>query len=187
MGSQNYWMVHTGLSSWTITSSSPDPKLPKQIHKMLQNAATGTSKDPGSRHIHIHKISFLSKASFHPSLQALLQQPMPGSSCQTVPKTDKCFFRHFYIISVFLRLVIRKFVKPIESSFRKLKYTIGISNFHAYKPESIKQEIWAKLTAYNVTETLVSQTVIEKKQRKHAYKVNFSRAPHICRKFLYPP
>lgn len=74
----------------------------------------------------------------------------------------------------------------IESSFRKLKYTIGLSNFHAYKPESIKQEIWAKLTAYNVTETLVSQTVIEKKQRKHAYKVNFSRASHICRKFLYP-
>lgn len=74
----------------------------------------------------------------------------------------------------------------IESSFRKLKYTVGLSNFHAYKPESIQQEIWAKLTAYNVTEMLVSQTVLEEKQRKHAYKVNFSRAAHICRKFLYP-
>ena len=31
----------------------------------------------------------------------------------------------------------------IESSFRKLKYTIGLSNFHAYKPEYVKQEIWA--------------------------------------------
>ena len=72
----------------------------------------------------------------------------------------------------------------IESSFRKLKYTVGLSNFHAYKPESIQQEIWAKLTAYNVTEMLVSQTVLEEKQRKHAYKVNFSRAAHICRKFL---
>lgn len=40
----------------------------------------------------------------------------------------------------------------IESSFRKLKYTIGLSNFHAYKPEYIKQEIWAKLIAYNITE-----------------------------------
>ena len=29
----------------------------------------------------------------------------------------------------------------IESSFRKLKYTIGLSNFHAYKPEYVKQEI----------------------------------------------
>jgi len=31
----------------------------------------------------------------------------------------------------------------IESSFRKLKYTIGMSNFHAYKPKYIKQEIFA--------------------------------------------
>ena len=29
----------------------------------------------------------------------------------------------------------------IESSFRKLKYTIGLSNYHSYKPEYIKQEI----------------------------------------------
>lgn len=42
--------------------------------------------------------------------------------------------------------------RGIESSFRKLKYTIGLSNFHAYKPEYIKQEIWAKLIAYNITE-----------------------------------
>lgn len=72
----------------------------------------------------------------------------------------------------------------IESSFRKLKYTIGLSNFHAYKPEYVKQEIWAKLLAYNITEILVHHTVIEKKDTKHAYKVNFTVAAHICRVFL---
>jgi len=74
----------------------------------------------------------------------------------------------------------------IESSFRKLKYTIGLSNFHSYKPEFIMQEIWAKLTAYNITEALIRCTVVQKKERKYAYKVNFSKAAHICRKFLYP-
>lgn len=74
----------------------------------------------------------------------------------------------------------------IESSFRKLKYTIGLSNFHAYKPEFIMQEIWAKLIAYNITEALIRCTVIQEKKRKYAYKVNFSKAAHICRKFLYP-
>ena len=69
----------------------------------------------------------------------------------------------------------------IEGSFRKLKYTIGLSNFHAYKPEYIKQEIWAKLIAYNITETLISLTVIRHCQTKHEYKVNFSMAAHICR------
>jgi hypothetical protein len=72
----------------------------------------------------------------------------------------------------------------IESSFRKLKYTIGLSNFHSYKPEYIKQEIWAKLIAYNITEILINHTVVEQKQTKHEYKVNFSVAAHICRVFL---
>lgn len=38
----------------------------------------------------------------------------------------------------------------------------------------------------NTTETLVSHTVIEKKQTKHDYKINFSSAVHICRFFLCP-
>ncbi|MDC7291805.1 IS4 family transposase [Blautia schinkii] len=72
----------------------------------------------------------------------------------------------------------------IESSFRKLKYTIGLSNFHAYKPEYIKQEIWAKLIAYNITETMINHTVLEQHRTKHEYKVNFTMAAHICRIFL---
>ena len=72
----------------------------------------------------------------------------------------------------------------IEGSFRKLKYTIRLSNFHAYKPEYIKQEIWAKLLVCNITETLINHTVIKCSETKHEYKVNFSVAAHICRVFL---
>lgn len=74
----------------------------------------------------------------------------------------------------------------IEGSFRKLKYTIGLSDFHAYKPEYIMQEIWAKLTAYNITETMINHTVVNHSDTKHEYKVNFSMAAHICRVFLRP-
>lgn len=73
-----------------------------------------------------------------------------------------------------------------ETSFRKLKYTIGLSSFHSYKPEYIRQEIWAKLTAYNIAETMINHTVISNKSSKHAYKVNFSVAAHICRLYLRP-
>ena len=59
----------------------------------------------------------------------------------------------------------------IESSFRKLKYTIGLSNFHSYKPDYLMQEIWAKLLAYNLTELLVSHTVIDTQDTKHTYMV----------------
>lgn len=70
----------------------------------------------------------------------------------------------------------------IETSFRKLKYTIGLNSFHSYKTEFIRQEIWAKLIAYNLTETIVSHTVVETRtDTKHSYKVNFTAAAHICR------
>ena len=72
-----------------------------------------------------------------------------------------------------------------ETSFRKLKYTIGLGSFHSYKPEFIKQEIWAKLIAYNLTETVINHTVVEtRKNTKHSYKVNFTEAAHICRVFF---
>ena len=38
----------------------------------------------------------------------------------------------------------------IETSFRKLKYTIGLSFYHSYKPDFIKQEIWTLLPCYHV-------------------------------------
>lgn len=73
----------------------------------------------------------------------------------------------------------------IETSFRKLKYTIGLSNFHSYKPQYIEQEIWAKLIAYNITETMINCTLQEvRHDTKHEYKVNFTVAAHICRVFL---
>ena len=40
----------------------------------------------------------------------------------------------------------------IETSFRELKYAIGLTSFHAKKVDYIKQEIFARLTLYNYCE-----------------------------------
>lgn len=72
----------------------------------------------------------------------------------------------------------------IESSFRKLKYTIGLNFYHSYKPDFIKQEIWAKMIAYNATELLINNAVISHGKRTYTYAVNFSLAAHICRIYL---
>ena len=47
-----------------------------------------------------------------------------------------------------------------------------------------EQEIWARLLAYNITETMINYTLLEKHRTKHEYKVNFTMAAHICRAFL---
>lgn len=72
----------------------------------------------------------------------------------------------------------------IETSFRELKYTIGLLHFHAKKVEHIFQEIFASLIMYNFCELITSPVVIHKANKKYAYSANFSVAVHICRQFL---
>ena len=72
----------------------------------------------------------------------------------------------------------------IETSFRHLKYTIGLSLFQSKKVEYITQEIFARLTMYNFCELITSHVVIQKKRGKHVYQTNFTAAVHICRQFL---
>jgi hypothetical protein len=72
----------------------------------------------------------------------------------------------------------------IETSFRDLKYTIGLLHFHSKKAEFILQEIYARLIMYNFSEIITSHVIIEKRNRKYDYKVNFSVAAHICREFF---
>ena len=71
----------------------------------------------------------------------------------------------------------------IETSFRALKYTVGMLNFHAKKVMLIQQEIYARMIMYNFAQMITSHVVIEKKQRKYTYKANFSVAVHMCRLF----
>ncbi len=72
----------------------------------------------------------------------------------------------------------------IESSFRELKYTVGLLHFHAKKVEHIYQEIFARLIMYNFTELITSPVIFHKADNKYAYKANFSVAVHVCRQFF---
>lgn len=73
----------------------------------------------------------------------------------------------------------------VETSFRELKYAVGMLNFHCRKPEFILQEIWAGLVLYNFCEIITTHVVVEKKSgTKHAYQLNYTMAIQICHKFL---
>ena len=72
----------------------------------------------------------------------------------------------------------------IETSFRELKYAIGLSCFHSKKVEYIKQEIYARLILYNYCEIITMHVVIHQKDTKHIYQMNYTIAIHICCYFL---
>lgn len=76
-----------------------------------------------------------------------------------------------------------------ETSFRNLKYTIGLLSFHCRKANYVRQEIWSGLILMNFCEVIarsvvISQDARSKRGRKHEYLVNFSTAVCICRNFL---
>lgn len=68
----------------------------------------------------------------------------------------------------------------IETSFRELKYAIGLTSFHSKKVAHILQEIFARLTMYNFCEIITTHVVIQQKHRKYSYQVNFTIAISIC-------
>ena len=73
----------------------------------------------------------------------------------------------------------------IETSFRELKYIIGLTNLHCKREDFVVQEIYARLTMYNFCERILQYTVIEQDEnRKYQYQVNFTMAMQICIDFF---
>lgn len=73
-----------------------------------------------------------------------------------------------------------------ETSFRQLKYNLSLVNLHCRKEESIKQEIFARLTIFNFVSRISSLVVVRprKENNKHVYRINFTMAVQHCIKFF---
>lgn len=67
----------------------------------------------------------------------------------------------------------------IETSFRELKYSVGLASVHSKKREFIYQEIFAKLILYNFSALIAYK--VEPPTNK---RINFSSALFFCRKFF---
>jgi len=75
----------------------------------------------------------------------------------------------------------------IETSFRELKYAVGLINLHSKKREYVIQEVFARIIMHNFSEMITSHVVIAAAITKHAYQVNFTIAIHVCKRFLNLP
>ena len=72
----------------------------------------------------------------------------------------------------------------IETSFRDLKYAVGLTQLHAKKEAAALQEIYARLIMYNYSQSIIMDVVIEQKEdNKWLYRVNTSSAIHLCRQY----
>lgn len=71
----------------------------------------------------------------------------------------------------------------IEVSFKHLKYSTNLAVVHATKRNSIKQEIWARATLYNISMIIIKHISqkINNQNKKWFYTINVTRAIHIIR------
>lgn len=117
--------------------------------------------------------------SFYTLSFRLVRFPISDSQCETIiTNLDEANFP----IPEIKRIYAMRW--GIETSFRELKYTLGLLHLHSKKVEFILQEIFAKLTMYNFCEAITQSAVIQQSERKHTYKVSFSDAVHICLQFF---
>lgn len=72
----------------------------------------------------------------------------------------------------------------IETSFRELKYAVGLTSFHARKVDYIKQEIFARLLLYNYCELITTHVISKTDKLNKTKQVNFTVAIYICREYL---
>ena len=76
----------------------------------------------------------------------------------------------------------------IETSFRDLKYTVGLVNLHGKRDDFVEQEIYAAMTAFNYASRIVREVVIRQPTNGiYAYKVNFKSAVMFVRELIRNP
>lgn len=72
----------------------------------------------------------------------------------------------------------------IETSFRYLKHTVGLLDFHSKKLDSIKQEIWSRLIMFNFCSEIGRIVPHKEKTNKYSYIKNYTNLVLICRRIL---
>lgn len=72
----------------------------------------------------------------------------------------------------------------IETSFRNLKYIVGMLGFHSRKSESVMQEIYASLIMHNMTQFISNCVHLPERKTKYDYTIRFSIATNIVKSLL---
>lgn len=76
----------------------------------------------------------------------------------------------------------------IETSFRDLKYTLGLVNLHGRSDAFAEQEVFANLAVFNFASRICKEVVVRQPSEGiYAYKVNYKMAVMLCREFIRTP
>lgn len=190
MYSGNFFLIRVKdiYSKTSITKSLgpfPDGEFDIDVHRILTTKQTNYIKEHADTYKYIPKImhlDYLTKETKECEFNCrIVRFKLSEDSYETImTNLDRNDFPMEEIKSLYhMRW-------GIETSFREVKYAIGLNALHAKKRNLIKQEIYARLLLYNFSQRIIAEISLLKKKRKQRYEsqVNFTRAFHIIRTFL---
>lgn len=76
----------------------------------------------------------------------------------------------------------------IETTFRELKYGIGLVNLYGKSDDFVRQEVFTAMMMSNFCSRVTNEVMLKKKPTNiHEYQVNRTMAMDLCRKFFRTP
>jgi hypothetical protein len=203
------FIADRGFEAYNVIAHAIKNKL-KFLIRIKDNGSNGMYNgflfdlpDCNEFDVEIHKIFTSSTASFHKGNRE--KYKYVNKRCIDFFSSEKDFKMDFRIVrfaiaknkyecvvtnlskSEFNQLAIKDLYHMrwgIETSFRELKYAIGLTSFHSKKVNLIRQEIYARITMYNFCELITTHTIVTKSSGKYEYHVNYTMAISLCRRFL---
>ena len=128
----------------------------------------------------------------HPTFKSKRRRDIPAAERRSASRRGSWFApvgaapaaKHIYAFPVEKIKEIYHLRWGIETSFRELKYAIGLTSFHSRKVDYIKQEIYARLLLYNYCELITTHVIEQMSKKDKTKQVNFTVAIYICREYL---
>ena len=73
----------------------------------------------------------------------------------------------------------------VETSFKNLKYPMGVNQLSNRRKNFVKQDLFARLTMYNFYQRIMNEIEVIQNERKNCkYQINFVMSSHICRDYF---
>jgi len=101
-----------------------------------------------------------------------------GSTQMLITNLDPAHFP----LAVLQKLYAKRW--GIETSFRDLKYTVGLIHLHFRKSDLVLQKIFAAFTVFNFTQAVAWSTDETWGRSKYERRVNFSHVVYLCCELL---
>ena len=151
------------------------------IHPILTKKQTNKVKNSDKDYVFVPSTSQFDFVDLHDNLY--YEMNIRIVRIEIAPGKYECIATNLDDVQFSKTIIKKLYFKRwgIETSFRELKYNIGLVNLHSKKLESIYKEIYAKITMFNYCMAIINAIAIIKRTTIYVHQANISLAILFCK------